>query len=223
MQKSLQDLDADVRKYGGSVSSDRFEFSKGANKMRVLTFPEIIATHFLGAGGKTAVVCVGVDEGCPYHGEGAPKDERTGADKAPSLKLVSYVIDRRDGKVKLAELPLSVRYGLQDLQNTEGFEFADFPMPYDIQVLHDPDNKDPKAKYRTTGIPKMVPLAAEEEAEFDEAMKRITPEQYIEKRKNKAKTGSSAPITSAEDTREAPLPTPDGYPTEDINPSDVPF
>lgn len=223
MTRNLSDLDADAKKYGGNVSSDRFEFVRGKNIIRVLTFPEIIATHFIGPGGKTAVVCVGIDEGCPFHGEGAPKDERTGNEKAPSLKLVSYIVDRKDGKVKLAELPLSVRYGLQALQDTEGFGFVDFPIPYDIQVFHDPDNKDPKAKYRTTGIPKFDPLTPAEQAEFDEAMKRLTPEQYIEKRKNKAKTGSAAPVAGAQDTREAPLPTPDNYPTEDINPEDIPW
>ena len=174
MTRNLNDLGDEAKKYGVSGGSDRFEFAVGANKMRVLTFPEIIATHFWGKG-VPAVICVGIDEGCPFHGEKAPKDDK-GNEKSPSLKLVCYIIDRKDGKVKLAELPLSVRYGLQDLQNTEGFEFADFPMPYDIQVLHDPDNRDPKAKYRITGIPKMLPLTADEQKSFDEQMARMTPE-----------------------------------------------
>ena len=108
MTKNLTDLDAEVKQYGGHTSSDRFEFEEGANKMRVLTFPVILATHFIGGKGGTAVICVGIDEGCPFHGDKAPKDDK-GNEKAPSLKLVSYIIDRRDDKVKLAELPLSVR------------------------------------------------------------------------------------------------------------------
>lgn len=219
----LSDLDSDIKKYGGSTGSDRFEFNKGVNKIRVLNFPAIIATHFWGPG-VPAVICVGIDEGCPYHGDNAPKDEKTGNEKSPSLKLVTYIVDRKDGKVKLAELPLSVRYALRDLQETEGFDFEDFPMPYDIQVMHDPDNKDPKAKYRVTGIPKMTPLSPEEARAFEDEMARMSPEQYVEKRKAKQKGNASfdqAGGSSQEDPQE-PGPIEDSYP-EGPDPRDIPF
>lgn len=214
--KSLNDLDTEARSYGGGQSqSNMFEFKKGANKIRILYFPVILATHFFGKG-NPSTICVGIDEGCKFHGEGAPKDEKTGNPKSPSLKLITYVIDREDSRVKLAELPLSIRYSLQDLQNTEGFDFADFPMPYDVQVMSDPDNKDPKAKYRTTGIPKMVPLTPEEQSELDEVLKKITPEEYVEKRKAKV-TGNVAG-TVADPKRDVI-----DYLSEDINPEDIPF
>lgn len=224
-QRNLSDLDAEAKKYGGNTGSGKFDLKKGPNILRVLTFPEIIATHFFGKG-NPSVVCVGIEGGCPFHGEKAPRDDK-GKEKAPSLKLAVYIIDRVDGKVKLAELPLSVRYGIQDAQNTPGFEFADFPMPYDIQVFSDPDNKDTKAKYRATALPKFAELTEEEQKAFDENMTRMTPEQYVEKRKDKVRgagVGAAMGGTS-EDTRSAPATGRDEieYPAEDIDPNDIPF
>lgn len=175
---NLNNLDEQMKQYGARGQSDKFEFVQGANKIRILNFPAILATHFIGGKGGTAVICVGIDNGCKYHRD---------TDISPNLKLVSYVIDRKDGKVKLAELPLSVRYALQDLQIDEDYAFDDFPMPYDVKITSDPDNKDPKAKYRLVGSPNKVPLTEDEEKAFADAMSKITPEKYIEKRKAKVK------------------------------------
>lgn len=214
-KKSLSDLDKEVKQYGGSTGSDMFEFKRGKNEVRILNFPTILATHFIGGKGGTAAICYGIDEGCPYH--------KGGEDK-PGLKMIAYVLDRADGLIKLAELPLSIRYSLTDLQNTKGFEFADFPMPYDVQIVWDPDNSDPKAKYRATGIPVFNPLTPEELDGFNQLMGRMTPEQYVEKRKAKAKGVST---NSTEDTRQAPAAAANNtgidYPEEEINPDDIPF
>lgn len=171
-------INQEAEKYGAkSQSSEFFKFEKGQNRIRILNQPAIIATHFFGAGQK-AVVCVGVDEGCPHH---------KGEEKKPSLKLATYIIDRKDGEVKLAELPLSVGYAINDLQEDEDFAFDDFPMPYDIKVISDPDNQDPKAKYRVQPSPKKEEMTTEEKEAFDKEMEKITPEAYVEKRKEKQK------------------------------------
>lgn len=209
MARSLDELDAQTKQYGGATSGDRFEFKKGVNKMRILVFPEILATHFLGGKGGTAAICIGIEEGCPYHGDKAPRDDK-GNEKLPSLKLCTYIIDREDGKVKLAELPLSVRYALKDLQDDEDFAFDDFPLPFDVKITHDPDNKDPKQKYRVMGSPNRVPITAEEQVAFDEKMARMTPTQYIEKRKAKSK--GNVDFNSASSTQEAPPIKEDDYP-----------
>lgn len=221
MARDLSELDKAASQYGGTTGggSDFFKFKQGKNIIRILNFPEVLATHFIGGRGGTAVICIGIDEGCKYHGDEAVKDEK-GEEKKPSLKLVSYVIDRADGTIKLAELPLSIRYALKDLQETDGFEFSDFPLPYDVQIIHDPDNKDPKAKYRMTGIPKMTPLSKEEQEMFDKVMERMTPEQYVEKRKSKVR---GEPSTSSPMQQTASAPKPVDYPTEEINPDDIPF
>lgn len=209
MTKNLDQLDDQIKGYGGNVSSDRFEFKEGENRMRILTFPEVLATHFVGGRGGTAHTCVGIEDGCKFHGV---------EDKAPSLKLVSYIIDRVDGKVKLAELPLSVRYSLKDLQEDSDFEFVDFPMPYDVKIKHDPQNSDPKAKYRLMGSPNKADLTQEEEEGLAEAMGKLTPEQYVEKKKAKERgnleTTQSTPAESEDKIK---------YPEEKVDPKDIPF
>lgn len=190
--------------YGGVGSSDYFQFGdkKATYRMRILNEPTVIATHFTGVGGKVAVVCVGKDKGCKLHG----KDE-AGADyKKPSIKLSTYIIDRADGKVKLADLPLSLSYSFNDLQEDDDFTFDEFPMPYDVKIIHDPENSDPKAKYRLTPVPNRSDLTEAESAEFHQKMEKQTPEQYVneKKRKQMQKDGLLAPDASTETIKEEP-------------------
>lgn len=195
----LDDIQSEQKKYG-SGQGDYFKFEKsGIYKIRILNKPKVLATHFFGKG-NPAVVCVGIDEGCTFHGEGADR---------PSIKLATYVLNRADGKVTMAELPLSISYALNDLQQDADFAFEDFPMPYDIKVTYDPDNADPKAKYRVVASPKQEPLTKEEEALLKEKMDRQTPEAYVEAKKKKVGVSQR----KSEDT----------YPTDNINPEDVPF
>lgn len=209
---NLKDLDKDMQQYGARTSSDMFEFKKGVNRIRILNFPTILATHFFGKG-VPSHVCTGMDEGCPFHGKNP--DDKEKDYKSPSLKLVTYIIDRMDGKVKLAELPLSLRYALDNLQEDEDFAFEDFPMPYDVKVTHDPDNKDPKSMYTLIGSPKQESLTAEEEADLKAKMERMTPEQYVQKRKDKQKEKrEGGEIASAPGVQ---------YPEEEINAEDIPF
>ena len=183
-------IKSESKKYGGGGNSDFFNFEEGVNKMRILTFPTVIAFHFFGEGQKPDV-CVGIDEGCKYHGEGALKD-KDGKEKKPSIKLATYIIDRKDEKVKMAELPLSISYSLNDLQEDSDFAFSDFPMPYDVKITSDPKNADPKAKYRLVASPHRTDLTSEEETALAEAMKKMTPEQYVQIRKDKQE--SVAPV-----------------------------
>lgn len=199
----LDEINKESKQYGGGGSSDYFKFDKpGVYKIRILNQPKVVATHFFGKG-NPSVVCVGIEEGCTHHGEGVDR---------PSIKLATYVIDRNDGKVKMAELPLSISYSLNDLQEDEDFAFSEFPMPYDVKITYDPDNNDPKAKYRLVGSPSRVELTVDEEKALAEAMKKQTPEQYVEAKKGKKATNSN------EDTRTAPE-----YPEGEINPDDIPF
>lgn len=199
------DIQKNAEQYGVSAggSSDYFQFEKGENKIRILTHPgeATLGIHFFGKGEK-AVVCIGKDEGCPYHKEG---------DNNPSVKLVSYVIDRKDENIKLAELPLSVGYALNDLQEDSDYQFSDFPMPFDVKIIHDPDNQDPKAKYRLLASPKREEITEDERRAFDEAMANITPTTYIQKRKDKAKGESSQEVEYPEPGKED-TPSPEDIP-----------
>lgn len=203
----MDDVRNESKKYGAGNSSN-FEFdAKGVYKMRILVQPKVVATHFFGPG-QPSHVCVGIDEGCPYHKE---------SDKKPSIKLATYILDRQDeNKVKMAELPLSTSYAINDLQDDEDFAFSEFPMPYDVKITYDPDNSDPKAKYRLVASPKSEPITEGEQAALDEKMAKQTPEQYVEKKKarekEKASGGSSVGAAKGID-----------YPKDDINPDDIPF
>jgi len=185
----LDDIQNEAKQYGGGSNSDFFQFKKGVNKMRILAQPKVLATHFFGKG-HPAVVCVGMDEGCKHHEEGADK---------PSIKLATYILDREDGKVKIAELPLSISYSINDLQQDEDFAFEEFPMPYDVKVTHDPDNPDPKAKYRVVGSPKREKLSESEDADYEAQMSKMTPEDYVEKRKEKQKNKVPVDIRDTSD------------------------
>lgn len=201
----MEDIKQESKKYG-SGDSNYFKFEeKGVYRIRILNQPKVVATHFFGKG-NPSVVCVGIDEGCQYHKE---------TDKKPSIKLCTYVIDRKDGKVKMAELPLSISYSINDNQQDQDFAFEEFPMPYDVKITYDPDNDDPKAKYRLLPSPQREPLTDEEAAALETKMAKQTPEQYVEHKKDKQKKAKEAPPRGGDTEIE--------YPKDDINPDDIPF
>lgn len=207
MSNFMQSIKDEQKKYGAG-SGDYFKFEdKGVYKMRILHQPKVVATHFFGAG-NPAIVCVGIDEGCEYHKEGADK---------PSIKLATYIIDRNDGKVKMAELPLSISYALNDLQEDSDFAFENFPMEYDIKITYDPDNKDPKAKYRLTPSPKQEVLTDEEEVALKEALGKKTPEQYVEDKKKRQKEKGVESISQRKNYKD------EAYGEGSPDPESIPF
>lgn len=193
----MDDIKNKSEKYGAKTGSDGssfYQFKEGLNRIKILAQPEVIAFHFFGQGQKPAV-CIGVDEGCPYHTEEYQK---------PTLKLATYILDRDDGdKIKIAELPLSISYSLNDLQQDVDFQFDDFPMPYDVKVTHDPDNSDPKAKYRMQPAPDKEELSEDVQLELDKKMKEMTPADYVEARKRKQVENTSKSSEETSNTEEA--------------------
>src|SRR3990167_9029031 len=202
MANFRDEINEEAKKYGGGVSSDFYSFERGVNKIRILVQPKVIATHFFGEG-VPAIVCIGINEDCKYHKEG---------DKRPGIKLATYINERKMGKIKLAELPLSISYAINDLQEDDDFAFSEFPMPYDVKITYEPDNADPKAKYRLVGSPNKDGLSGDEQTDFSEHMKKLTPEDYVAKRKAKVK-GASIPEYNGGIK----------YPTEEISPEDITF
>lgn len=182
---SIKDqMKQDGEEYGTGQQSDFFRFEKtGDYKFRILAPMVALATHFFGAG-QPSHICYGMHKGCMFHGATAPRDDK-GNEKKPSLKYTTYILDRTDGKVKLAELPWSVVSVVGDLEVDEDYGFSGYPMPYDVKVKYDKENKDPKAMYKTIAVPLRVPIAPEELTQFEEKMKKMTPEAYVNKRKEK--------------------------------------
>src|SRR5437867_4310810 len=137
--------------------SDYFKFEDGDNKIRILTMWEPIATHFVQDGRKTVPhVCYGKDKGCPYHDEGAPLDEN-GNPKNASVKFVTYILDRRDHKIKVADLVYTIVKKVVALQGDDDWQFDTFPMPYDPKINFD-SNAAGSAMYSVTPSPNKEPV-----------------------------------------------------------------
>lgn len=206
-----EDLKKEMKQYGGgSGNSDYFEFeTPGVYKMRILVQPKVIAYHFPPTGRPDT--CIGVEEGCIHHGADAKK---------PTIRLVTYIIDRIDNKVKRAELPLSISYAMNDLQEDSDFAFDGFPMPYDVKITYDPKNTDPKAKYRLVASPKQEPLTSEEADNLLKAMNKQTPEQFVEMKK---KFQNKEVSPRKEEGQEAPPADEFAILDKPIDPEDIPF
>lgn len=234
---SLKDeMNEQASQYGAGSSNTFFSFDKsGAYRFRILSKPIAIATHFFGAG-RPASVCYGIEKGCPYHeGELAPKDDK-GQIKKPSIKFACYVIDRQDGGIKIADLPWSVWGPIAELEEDEDYKFSGFPMPYDIKVTYDKDNKDPKQIYKPLASPNRVPLTTEEENDFMKRDSEMKIENFVENKKNKSLETSKAngswevaakirrdSIKEAQDKAQENAGPEIEYPTEEIDPKNIPF
>lgn len=223
------------QEYGGG-SSGFFKFEKsGVFKLRLLTKPVALATHFFGKG-QPSHICYGAEKGCPFHGEGAPKDDK-GNEKKPNVKFVMYVIDYLDNaKVKLAEIPYSVLGAVGDLEVDEDFKFDSYPMPYDIKVTFDKDNKDPKSIYKTLGSPTRTDIPDDVMKTLMDKLASQSPEQFVQKRKDtelekqkadgtwqKAQDERVASLKVAQENAKKEVDPAVDYPEEEINPEDIPF
>lgn len=142
-------------------SSLYYKFEDGENRLRVLVDPIPLVYHITGEGRWTP--CAGQDVGCVVCGA-----EREGGEQTRRVKRgVTIVIDRKDGEIKFAELPLSVVLSMKALYESSDYAFDSFPAPYDIVVKHDPNHKDPRQKYVT--LPgKESPVTEEEMEKFQE-------------------------------------------------------
>lgn len=231
---SLKDeMDKVAQENGMSGSTDFFSFKKsGSYTLRILSKPLAMATHFFGKGTPGAV-CYGKLHGCPFH---------TIEHENPSVKFQCYVIDRADGKVKLAEIPWSVVSIISEYEQDPDWAYSQYPLPYDIRVNVDKENKDPKSMYKTIGVPRRENITTEEENAYLKKSGELPVEKYIEARKAKQiEKHKVAGIWLDEASREeierkrleegrAVAEAHKGdvvddikYPDEEINPEDIPF
>ncbi len=138
-----------TEKQFGLGQNDAFQFEKGPNKIRVLTMSEKpLATHWVG---KKSFNCIGEEEGCFYHGDNAPLNDK-GEPARPSIKYLAYILDRRDNQIKLMYVPYSVYKAVADLFNNDDYKFDDLPMPYDLTITYDKDGS-PAQMYSTLPSP----------------------------------------------------------------------
>jgi hypothetical protein len=162
---------------------DYFSFERGNNQIRLLTEWVPIASHRVNGKNYT---CYGEEEGCPYHGEDAPVDEKGNQQKV-RVRFVTYVLSRADNQIYLAFLPYSVVKSIVDLSTQTGWEFNEFPMPYDIVVKYDPDAS-PTEMYKVFPSPSREPVSSEI---LTALSVKTSPEEIVERIKEKAKNAVS--------------------------------
>lgn len=173
---------SDQVKEAGIGNNGFFKFvNKETCKFRILSEPKLIAQHFFGKGNKPSV-CYGENNGCPFHGDNSPKDEK-GNEKSPSVKFVTYVLDKSDNKVKIADLPYTVIKKIDSWEKDEDFGFKGYPMPYDIKLAYDKD-KSPTEMYDVNASPKREPVTDEVLGEVAGKMAKFSPAQMVEKKKS---------------------------------------
>lgn len=123
-----------------------------------------------------------------------------------SIKGVCWVL--QDDVIKLAKLPYTVVKAIRALQNDPDYAFEEFPMPRVIKV-NAKGAGTKEVEYSVIPSPKEVTVSKEV---MEELAKKPTPEEMVEKMKGK--------VSQRNDTTDA---TKIEYPTEDIDPDDIPF
>ena len=124
--------------------------------MRVLSPGEPTASHFQNK--KFLGTCYGVEKGCPFHTEEYKNSPA-------KVKFLMYIIDRKDGQIKLASMPYIIVKSIGALQENQDYAFDEIPMPYDITVNAKKAGTI-EVEYTVIPSPKLIPLTQEEQNEF---------------------------------------------------------
>lgn len=98
------------KEFNQSSGSEWFKFTEGDNTFRVLAEPIMFFEKF------KVGICY---TDCGYQG---------------SPRTLTWIVDRKDGKVKLAKLPYTISEQIGGLENDLDYGFTGFPMPYDITI-----------------------------------------------------------------------------------------
>lgn len=131
-------------------------------------------------------------------------------DKNPSVKGLCWVY--QEGVIKSAKLPYTIVKAIRSLSQNPDW---DFKIPFTHVLTLNAKNAGTKeVEYTLTPSPKEVPIPQDI---LDELKKKPSPEELVDKIKGKVSQGNTMP--SAPTTDEAPME----YPTEDIDPADIPF
>ena len=96
-----------------------YDFEQGDNKVRIVSEAEVVFKHWINNKG---VVCP-EDDSCTHCGEG----------HKPKKQYACYLIDRRDGQLKVGMLPASVGNQLKAFSQEPDYAFEGIP-PYDVNI-----------------------------------------------------------------------------------------
>lgn len=217
------EVDTAARSMGGG--GDWYKFVEGDNKVRLLTEPVIKVSRF-GYG-----ICY---EGAPYCQKATldreldeakqkakaagDKDWAKATIKMPGKKWCAWGIVRGNKEkdvedvMAIIELPYGVSKELRTMMDSDEAGFKGWPMPYDINVKAKGAGK-LTVEYTVIADRQNKDVTPEELAELE----KCTPvTQILDRMKDKQRQkveGGGAAVASG----------PVEYPTEDINPDDIPF
>lgn len=164
-----QNLKETEEKY--NIGKDEwYKLQEGENRIRVLSPGKVLAEHFkLG-------VCYGIEKGCPFHTEEYKLSPAR-------IKFLMYVVDRKDGEIKIAKMPYGIIKSIGALQENQDYAFDGIPMPYDI-TINAKGAGTKEVEYTVIPSPKLVPLSVEEQENLSK-LKSV--EEIIERMKEKQK------------------------------------
>lgn len=112
-----------------------------------------------------------------------------------NFKWLCYVIDRRDGKIKVHFMPHKIYKAIEALQVNEDYAFAEVPMPYDITIkATKAGTKD--VEYAVMPARKETPVT---EAEERELYKQKPLDELQATLKEKQSKGGAAPAAVSHD------------------------
>jgi len=176
------------------------KLAAGENRLRLVSEPVERGSHFDQAA-KKGYTCIGHDEGCRFCAAG----------EKPSVRFLYWVIDRKDGGVKLLEVGWSVVGAVKNLHDSEEYAFDDVP-PYDVIIKKTGSGLDTEYSVMAARMNTELTLA-----ERDEIAKQKPLEDIIEDIIEAMKKKSGAPATASAN----------GVPTtpeeDDIKVENIPF
>lgn len=140
--------------------SEWFSPTDGENKIRVLSNEfAVLPSHYIPSMRKS-FTCFGKENGCPHDmaikvlvrdEDGKPTFQIDGKTPVteekivhrPGLKYLLWVIDRKDGKVKIGKFTYGVVKMITDFKSSEEYGYENLPV-YDIIVKRTKTGPDPK-------------------------------------------------------------------------------
>jgi len=151
---SWKNIREDTKKAGYEMGSGIFyKLEEGDNEVRILCEFKPFGSHFNKAT-NTSTFCVGKENGCPVCKEGIiPVKPR----------FLGYVIDRKDGKIKLAEFGYQIIKQISDLSNNIHWSFEEFP-DYDMTIIK---TEGAITSYNVQGIPDKHDITNTEKEELE--------------------------------------------------------
>ncbi len=127
---SYEDVENKEKEYGIG-GSDFLKLIEGANRIRIVSLPELTVKHWMN---NTSIMCPGIQGNCEYckRAMGSPPDVH--AKLKARAQYCFMIIDRADGNIKIAQFPKTIYNEIKDLRKDPDYQWDTEIMPYDITI-----------------------------------------------------------------------------------------